>query len=345
MGGEGDAGGATAPAVDAAAPAVEEGGSGGVVPEAGAQAQPDDGGEGAAESAPAVGEQTPVADKPLSSLVESLFGDGEKPAFYEAHREYLRAKGQKKYDLDLAKVDEWPMEAQRLLYNLVEESQENTEALKQQLAKRDDAGKDWAAEKRRLASERAKLLGFGANEQIRKVIAGLEPKGRQPDPYSEEGVAWLVNKQTAAILKQFVDAWQSQAEQLQQQVAQEEATVREQAEVEATASYIRQHQDDFDNPVVFERIKGLIEKSKGAISVQDAHEFVIGRFAIEQDEQARAQARERARKHIRPGSGKVAGPPPKPKNLDTAGELRFYQEFPDALQREYDEAVRRGTSY
>lgn len=289
------------------------------------------------------GEVEPAADTAapaeathsFEKIVNELVAADDKPAWFEQLEFEAAGKGVKEFVLD---GDPSTWDVRKLVYNLVQRQVANTAALDAELETRAKATADLAAEKRQVAKTKSNVAAYGANERLKAYVDRLTPKTPQPDPFTTEGVLWLVNKGIAEGLSGFMGEWETIAKTQQEAIEAEEQAANEASVTQAAAAYMTKFEEDFKNDVVFERIKPLFQAFKGTMpmdkALERAHRLVLTELATEEDKDHRDKAMARARGRLRPGSGKRPGVPPTPKFKTSAETIQFYEDNPDALKRD-----------
>lgn len=300
----------------------------------------------------AAGDVKPETDPDGLGAIRDLFDEDKKPAWMEVLEIELERSGKPFFAEvtadDLAGMDP---KVQKLVMNLVQAQRLAEPKLLEQQQKQTARETAAAAAERRAVEARAKLWGIGKDKALREWLETRKPKGDQPDPFTPEGQVWLIKMQTYEEQKAFLDQWEQAAKRETDALQQADQQVAADRLLEETATYMDANAEDFDNPVIYERIQGLLKKTTPAgakqstLSVPEAHSLVMAQLATEGNTEARKTAQQRARSRIRPGKGALTGPPPTPKFTSEDERLEFYDRYPDAHERDLKKLIARGTSY
>ncbi len=249
------------------------------------------------------------------------------------------------YTVTQADIDALPLEAKRVLSALMFHGKRAEAAQAENLGKATKAETEAKAAERRAVAAQAEALSWTQAPGLKEYLEKLAPKGDQPDPSSPEGVAYAVNKALHSELSKFFGALNGVTEKRKADQVELEAKAAHQAQVDAAAAYMEKYPDDFaDESVSLKRITELYKRAKGGLTVEEAHQAVMAQMTTEELERSNADGLKLARERVHKGGTRGKPIPVLPKEIrgNTELETQWYDEHPDAMQRDIELLLKQG---
>ncbi|HEY6866253.1 MAG TPA: hypothetical protein VI792_03285 [Candidatus Eisenbacteria bacterium] len=219
-------------------------------------------------------------------------------------------------------------------------------AAQAELAKQEQARRtaDEALKRREQQALEVQADAFKAfrDPKLKEYLDSLVPKGPLADADTEEGLQQRMDAAFVARQKEWLAKLMEADAAVTKTAEQAKATTKLEAERAELSKYIAQFPEDFaPESESYKEIRELVQASSGKITAQRAHELVMARRALAEDDDAKAQLTARARKAVQPG-GRAGRPIPRlPEGLSIEEELAWYQRHPEAEARDRAEAQRR----
>lgn len=241
------------------------------------------------------------------SMTDLIFSDDEekRPTTLKALDTALENDGGKAWSVAPERLGEMPIEAQQVVHNMERAFKAKTRGLADERKAFETERSSLAAEKMRVEEERAKLY----QKMVPLASMFKPPEGEPPDPFTDEGRAYLVDKQLADRMKPFFEALQGISTEGETEIAEKLEAHRVATETAALKAHI-----DSD-PEEWAQIRGMV---KALVKGEDLHwkDAVEKALAwrgpkaepvVDPDAERKA-VRERARA-IREGGGRPPAPP------------------------------------
>lgn len=300
---------------------------------------------------------SPPAEAQQSLFLRTIMDpDADTPAWMEAATAAIEGQEAWTPPTD-EEMSLWPIEAQQAMAHVrrsaVAAAPQGAELEQTITTERAEI----AAERRALAAERAQVNALGGPlKSFIDKMARPDPAERLADPFSAEGVEQRVQMQVHAALSKFAEGLQRIEGEKLETIRQAEVAHRIEEHNAVVTAYVQQHQADFDDPEIMGQVKRLVQSSMRdvngimlpEISVEEAHQLVMSRLSVQDQDEAYQRARETARARARRAGGGQSRIPETPKVLFGPGNdaqlLRWYAQHPEAKERDAREAKAGSTS-
>lgn len=201
-------------------------------------------------------------------------------------------------------------------------------------------------EKRALAQERmrlealerirvqreADLLKPFVDPKARAFVDGIRPREEEPEAFTAEWFDWKLKHGIADHFGRFMETFQSVEQE--RNAAAEAARLEQEHEekVQAAEQYIEENRESFDDPRVFDRVQELVQLTKGAMKIEDAHRIAMLEVTDQDTATLKARSIALARQRIQRGGRGGPTLPDTPKDAEARDQ--FYKDNPNAVARD-----------
>ena len=231
-------------------------------------------------------------------------------------------------------------EAQRVLNAMYRKSTSLGESYKQRESELDARQRSLEDAQSMLSEERLRMYKLLQDDEARNAVAA--PEGEAPDPFTPEGMAFLVQQEVAKRMQTYfkqldsnISKQQEEYNQVKQKAATEARVVELKAFAKKNPDFVKLKQEIVD----------LRKSMNNAISAEDAYVLIKAKRGETVERASTTNGVDESRKRARQANGRGSSFPKgksgPPEGASAIEIMRYYREHPDEMERDYAKRIKQ----